>query len=154
MIVINSPIKDSKWLALQNQSTPVGIVTIKIEEIDRIALSEAEITCDGFLKQYLSDKSSDTFKQVCEELQAYYKDEGGSPVVSEFEIVSQDCSFDTGSGRGKIRLKYAVRYHFGCSDLCPVTDIAETCDFTINKENSTLSVFIPDKIERSTIDEF
>lgn len=132
----------------------MGKVSVKIEEIDRIALMQAKISCDAFLQKQLSDKPSGTYKQICEELQAYYKDEGGSPVVSEFEICPQDSFFDTGSGRGKVRLKYAVQYHFGCSDLCPVTEIAETCDFSIDEENNILSVFIPDKVVRDTIDEF
>ncbi|HCN84646.1 MAG TPA: hypothetical protein DIT07_13660 [Sphingobacteriaceae bacterium] len=132
----------------------MGKVNIKIEKADLIALKQDKTTSAEFLQKYLSDKFSGTFKQICEELQAYYKDEGGSPLVPKFEIVPADCSFDDASGRGKVRLKYAVQYHFGCSDLNPVTDIAETCDFFVDEESCTLSVFIPDKVERSTVDEF
>lgn len=130
----------------------MGKVHVRIEEADSIALNRSADDVSKFLKKYLLDKPGGTFRQICENLQDYYKDEGGSPLVLEFAIDDAACSFDTASGRGKVKLKYAVQYHFGCSDLSPSTDIAETCDFSL--ENTILTVFIPDKVVRDTIDEF
>ncbi len=154
MIGINSSVKACKKLALQKIDEFMGKVAVKVDEIDLIALKQSKTSAAGFLQKYLANKPSGTFKEICEELQAYYKSEGGSPIVSSFEIVVEGCAYDAQTGRGKVRLKYAVQYHFGCSDLNPVTDIAETCDFSVNEEINTLNVFIPDKIERSTADEF
>jgi hypothetical protein len=131
----------------------MGKVSLKTEEIDIDRLQKSTLTVADFLREYLLDKQSTEFKQVCEQLQDYYKDEGGSPVVSEFDIVDEDCSFD-GRSKGKVRLKYVVEYHFGCSDLSPVTPITETCDFSVDADNSILSILIPDKVVRDTNDEF
>ncbi|MDT3402724.1 hypothetical protein [Mucilaginibacter terrae] len=87
--------------------------------------------------------------QMCSALQAYHRNDGGSPEVHAFEVANP--SFDVASLTGRFRCRFQIDYFFTCSDLRNVG--ADTIDWDFKIENNTLYLTGETVLERDG-DEF
>lgn len=82
----------------------------------------------------------------------YYLDEGGSPTVDEFIIT--DCKYDERKKSGRVCFEFSVNYWFGCSDIDSTEDGHEIVNFTLDIENSKISLHFPKPVIRTTDGEY
>lgn len=119
------------------------------------ALHNEQITPNTFLANILLDNYNDDrgFNTgIKSSLLAFHQGDGGSPVITKFDVES--CSFDPKTSAGKVRLAYEISFTFGCADIHRTDKFAETCKFEIDINEEKLLLYITDHITRDTVEEF
>jgi hypothetical protein len=130
----------------------MGLIKIDIPPIEYSILLDGSITIDNLLSGMFFKENNRT--KIIVGLNAYHSDEDGAPVVSEFEIAG--VTYDSAKQAGQVKFAYKVNFTFACSDKSATTNHYETSNFHIvsDAEQATLKLFIHDKIERNTVNEF
>lgn len=116
-------------------------------EADLHGLTNGNIPIADFLNNLFTDPQK--YTQMCSALQAYHRNDGGSPEVHAFEVAKP--FFDAVSSTGRFRCRFQIDYFFTCSDLRNVG--ADTIDWDFRIENNTLYLTGETVLERDG-DEF
>jgi len=128
----------------------MGLVKIKFLNEDYLSLAEGKTTIDDFIAGLFT--TSANYHEILTQLNNYHSDEDGAPVVPAFEV--SEITYRPVDLTGQVRFAYHVDFTFACADKRATTDHFETSNFTIDPEESLLSLFVHDKISRDTYEEF
>jgi hypothetical protein len=115
----------------------------------------SEIIVKDFIDQIINPNATNGkiyTDEICAQLKYNHNGDGGSPEIHEFEIASVD--YNASSNTGSLRLNYAVKFFWGCSDIKKTHQYHEYCSFTVDKQTSTLKLNIPEPVVRDVSDEF
>jgi len=113
-------------------------------EADLHGLTNGSIPIADFLNNLFTD--TEKYTQMCSALQAYHRNDGGSPEVHAFEVAKP--FFDNSNSTGRFRCRFQIDYFFTCSDLRNVG--ADTIDWDFRIENNTLYLTGEEVLERDS----
>lgn len=101
-------------------------------------------TITDFLNNLFSHPEN--YKQMCAALQAYHRNDGGSPEVHAFEVENAILNADNISGR--FRCRFRVKYHYTCSDVH--NSAADTINWDFRIADATIYLTGEEVLERDS----
>lgn len=99
-------------------------------------LNNNNIAIAGVLAQLFGGKGSPNYRAMCEGLVAYHNRDGGSPEVTEFEVI--DSAFNTKTLSGYLKCRFAIHFHYTCSDIHNDAKDTIRWDFTIDEDTNAV----------------
>lgn len=123
------------------------ILEFNCNQTDLQGLIKGDISIADFLNNLFTDPRK--YTQMCLALQAYHRNDGGSPEVHAFEVAN--LFFDAASSTGRFRCRFQIDYFFTCSDLRNVG--ADTIDWDFRIADGTIYLTGETVLERG-LDEF
>lgn len=107
-------------------------------------LINSSTTIADFLKELFTDPLKHL--QMCSALQAYHRNDGGSPEVHAFDI--ENAVFNSDSLNGRFRCRFKVIYHYTCSDVHNTA--GDTIDWTFKIADNNLFLTGEEVLERDS----
>ncbi|RFZ82169.1 hypothetical protein DYU05_16245 [Mucilaginibacter terrenus] len=89
-----------------------------------------------FLQTLFNQEASANYSTLTRALEAYHNKDGGSPVVTQLELI--DAKFDPLKKFGSFRARFSLHFHYTCSDVHNDAKDTISWDFKVDEQTGTI----------------
>jgi len=126
------------------------VINFNSDEFNSILQNDSSI--EDFLMSIFTNKDTGSSQLIGDQLLRYYSGEEGNPQIESFTL--RDANYDRVSKTGSLCFQFQVKYWFSCSSLAQEQSGQETIKFTVNEDQTSMTLVFPQLEERSTHEEF
>lgn len=99
-------------------------------------LTKHQITIEQFVQAAIGEKNSKSHQEMCSRLLAYHLEDGGSPVIADFDI--SNIKYNAENLKGSFKTDFNIMRTYVCSAVSNLAKDTITWDFKVSHELKTI----------------
>ncbi|MEJ5960807.1 hypothetical protein [Pedobacter immunditicola] len=127
-------------------------IEMKLNSDEFNAILQNGSSIEDFLRSIFTNQDTGSSRLIGDQLLRYYSAEGGNPQIESFSL--RAGKYDHVTKTGSVSFQFKVKFWLSCSSLEQEQSGQETIKFTVNADQTSITLVFPQFEERSTHDEF